>query len=106
MLTVSIHLVAAIRGCLAFRMPTNRMIDWLHSQRGLKRAIPIAFFATSAYFVAMGACAAVVERGGPGYLNLLVMLFAWNALKFALTGILMPALWVRPLRTPADRRNA
>jgi hypothetical protein len=29
----------------------------------------------------------IIDSGGPGYLNVLVMLFAWNALKFALMGV-------------------
>lgn len=40
MLMLCIHLTAAIRGYLAFYMPTNRAIDWLRTPRGLKWAIP------------------------------------------------------------------
>jgi hypothetical protein len=90
MLAVSIHLAAAIRGYLAFHMPTNRVIDWLRSPRGLKWAIPVAIVAAPAYLFSMSVCSTVVERGGPGYLNLLVLLFAWNALKFASVVLLAP----------------
>lgn len=83
MLALSIHLAGAIRGYLAFYMPTNRIIDWLRRPRGLKWAIPVAFVATPVYLFAMSVCAKVVERVGPAYLNVLVVLFAWNALKFA-----------------------
>ena len=93
MLALSIHLAAAIRGYLAFYMPTNRVIDWLRSSRGLKWAIPVAFLATPAYLFAMSVSATVVDRGGPGYLNVLVLLFAWNALKFAVMGaVSLPTL--------------
>ena len=83
MLALSIHLTAAIRCYLAFYMPTNRLIDWLRTPRGLKWAVPVALVATPANLFLMSVCATVVDRGGPGYLNVLVLLFAWNALKFA-----------------------
>jgi hypothetical protein len=86
MLAVSIHLAAAIRGYLAFYMPTNRVIDWLRSPRGLKWAIMVALVATPGYLFAMSICMTIIDRGGPGYLNVLVLLFAWNALKFAVMG--------------------
>jgi len=31
----------------------------------------------------MSICATVLQRGGPGDLNVLLLLFAWNTLKFA-----------------------
>jgi hypothetical protein len=104
MLALSIHLAAAIRGYLAFYMPTNRMIDWLRSPRGLTWAVPVALVATPAYLFAMSVCATVVDRGGPGYLNVLVLLFAWNALKFAAMGAvsLTTLLW----RSVASGRTA
>lgn len=90
MLALSIHLAAAIRGYLAFYMPTNRMIDWLRSPRGIRWAIPVAMVAVPAYMFAMGVCAASIQRGGPGYLDVLVMLFAWNAIKFSVVALLTP----------------
>jgi hypothetical protein len=80
------------------------VIDWLRSSRGLKWAIPFAFMATPGYLFAMSVCATVVDRGGPGYLNVLVLLFAWNALKFAVMGaVSLPTLlW----RSVASGRTA
>lgn len=68
MLALCIHLPAAIRGYMAYYMPTNRAVDWLRSPRGLKWAIPVALVATPAYLVAMSVCMTLIERG-PGYLN-------------------------------------
>ena len=31
-------------------------------------------------------CVTVIEDGGPGWLNLLVLLLSWNALKFLVIG--------------------
>lgn len=88
MLTLCIHFAAAIRGYMAYYMPTNRAVDWLCRPGGLKWAIPVALVATPAYLFAMSICMTIIDRGGPGHLNVLVMLFAWNALKFAVVGVL------------------
>ena len=37
----------------------------------------------------------LIERGGPGYLNLLVMLFFWNGMKFAWLAVISPLLLLR-----------
>jgi glucan phosphoethanolaminetransferase (alkaline phosphatase superfamily) len=103
MLALSIHLAAAIRGYLAFFMPTNRLIGWLRSPRGLKWAIPVALVATPAYLFAMSICVTIIDDGGPGYLNVLVMGFAWNALKFAAVGLLTPFFWLGTVWRPAAR---
>jgi hypothetical protein len=104
MLALCIRLAAAIHGYLAFYMPTNRAVGWLRSPRGLKWAIPVAVLATPTYLFAMSVCMTIIERGGPDYLNVLVMLFAWNALKFGAMGIvsvpmmLREAVWRRRVR--------
>ena len=89
------NLSAALNGYLRFYMPTNRAIDWLRTPRGLKWAIPVALVATPTYLFAMSVCAVIIERGGPGYLNVLVLLFAWNSMKFAVLGAVSPLLYVR-----------
>lgn len=92
------NLSAALNGYMRFYMPTNRALDWLRTPRGLKWAIPVALVATPAYLFAMSVCATIVERGGPGYLNALVLIFAWNSIKFAVMGVLTPVrcltLWL------------
>ncbi len=93
MLAICIRLAAAIHGYLAFYMPTNRAVEWLRSPNGLKWAIPVALAAVPSYLFAMSVCMTIIQRGGPGYLNVLVMLFAWNALKFAVVGLLTPLRW-------------
>lgn len=95
MLSACFRLAAAIHGYLAFYMPSNRAVDWLRTPRGLKWAVPVALVATPTYLFAMSVCTVVIQRGGPGYLNVLVMLFAWNALKFVVIGMLSPAMQLR-----------
>ncbi|MGH8826122.1 MAG: hypothetical protein ACRDVZ_00715 [Jiangellaceae bacterium] len=83
------HLSAALNGYMRFYMPTNIAIDLLRTPRGLKWAIPVALVATPVYLFAMSVCATLVGRGGPGYLNVLVLLFACYA-----AGLVMPT-WTR-----------
>jgi hypothetical protein len=99
MLTLLWNFSAAIRGYMRFHMPTNIAIDLLRAPRGLRRAIPVALLATPAYLLAMSICAQLATRPGLGWLNVLVLLFFWNAAKFAWLAVLTPfrclTLWLR-----------
>jgi len=89
------NLSTAIRGYLRFYMPTNIAIDLLRTPRGLKWAVPVALAAVPVYLFAMSFCATIVERGGPGWLNVLVILFFWNAMKFGWMAVLVPFLLLK-----------
>lgn len=103
MLAICIRLAAAIHGCFAFYTPTNRVVWWLRSPRDLKWAIPVAILTTPTYLFAMSVCMTIIERDGLGYLNVLVMLFAWNAIKFAALGVVATcAALARCLRVPGN----
>lgn len=105
MLTLMWHLSTAIRGYLRFYMPSNIALDLLRTRRGLKWAIPVALVAVPVYLFAMSLCATVVADGGPGWLNLLVILLFWNAMKFAWMTILSPLLLVK-VHGASFRRSA
>jgi hypothetical protein len=92
MLALMWNLSAALTGYLRHYMPANRTVDWLRTPPGLKWAIPVALVATLTYLFAMSICATTVKQGGPGCLNVLVLLFAWNAFKFAMMAVLTPLL--------------
>ncbi|CUR58487.1 hypothetical protein NOCA250087 [metagenome] len=47
----------------------------------------VSAFGRDGCLFAIRVCATMVEGGGPGYLNALVMLFAWNAISFAVMGV-------------------
>lgn len=99
MLTPLWYLSAAIRGYLRFYMPTNRAVDWLRSPRGLKWAIPVALVATPAYLALTALAMELAARPGLGWLNVLVLLFFWNAAKFAWMAVLsLPLMAGRALR--------
>ena len=102
MLTIVWNLSAAIRGYLRFYMPTNRAIDWLRTPRGLKWAIPVALVATPAYLGLTALTILGAARPGFGWVNVLVFLFFWNAMKFAwmavISLLLMAELALQSLR--------
>ena len=78
-------LSARIRHFLRRYMPTNILLAALRTRRGLRWGVPAMLIAIP-YLVAAVGCAALLERGGGGWLNILVLLFVWNALKFLIAG--------------------
>lgn len=100
MLTVLWNLSAAIRGYLRFYMPTNRAVDWLRSPEGLKWAVLVALIAAPTYLGLTALAIQLAARPDLGWLNVLVLLFFWNASKFAALGVVSPfALLTRRLRS-------
>jgi hypothetical protein len=90
MIALILTMSVAIRRYLRTYMPSNIAIDLLRSRRGLKWAVPVAGRAVPAYLFAAALAASAVDRGGPGWLSVLVILFFWNAAKFAWLIVLTP----------------
>jgi hypothetical protein len=85
MLALILGLTARIYYALRRFMPTNLVLDAIHTRRGLKWGVPTMLLAVP-YCFAMLACVGLAETGGSGWLNVLALLFAWNALKFLVAG--------------------
>lgn len=86
-------------------MPTNILIRATHTRRGLKWGVPAMLLAVF-YVVIAAALAQWVEVSAPGWINLLVLLCLWNALKFVVNGPITVVRLVR-VRTLEERyRNA
>lgn len=66
-------------------MPTNILIRATHTRRGLKWGPPAMLLAV-VYIVIAAALAQWVAGRAPGWINLLVLLCLWNALKFTVNG--------------------
>jgi hypothetical protein len=81
-------------------MPTNILLDAIHTRRGLKWGVPAMLLAVP-YAFATVPCAGLAQAGGSAWLNVLALLFAWNALKILVAG---PVTVVRLLRV--RRREA
>lgn len=88
----SYKLCSAVAFCLRAYAPTNIALDYLRTRRGLRWALPGALVLAPAYWVAGYAVSNLIEKGGPGWLNLLAALFAWNGIKFAALGLWSPML--------------
>lgn len=82
-------------------MPTNMIIRATHTRRGLKWGVPAMLLAV--LYVVIGATFAQwVADGAPGWINLLVLVCLWNALKFVVNG---PVTLVRLVRVRAIERR-
>lgn len=75
-------------------MPTNVALDAIRTRRGLKWGLPAMLFAVP-YLLAASICTSLIADGGPGWLNPLVLLFIWNALKFIVMGPVSVILLIR-----------
>ncbi|MET1082076.1 MAG: sulfate permease [Burkholderiales bacterium] len=79
------NLTAHAHAALRRFMPSNIVLDAIHTRRGLKWGAPAMLLAVP-YALAAMFCAGQIEAGGSGWLDVLALLFAWNALKFLAAG--------------------
>lgn len=86
-------------------MPTNILLDALRTRCGLKWGMP-AMLLAAPYLVVAWLCSTWVADGGPGWANLLVLLFAWNALKFIVNGPITLVLLLRVRLAERQARKA
>ena len=98
------------RGFLRRYMPTNILIDAVRTRRGLKWGIPAMLLAVP-YLLAASAFTTLIADGGPGWLNLLVLLCLWNTMKFIIMGPVSVFLLIRiraseAVALHAQRRSA
>lgn len=67
-------------------MPTNILLDTIRTRQGLKWGVPAMLLAVP-YFLIAAIVVQLIEDGGPGWLNVLILLSLWNGLKM---------LWIGP----------
>lgn len=91
---LSVRLAATIHKFLR-GAPTNRLIALLRTQRGMNWAMPSSLALVPIYLFLASMATTLIERGGPGWLNLVVLTCIWNAIKFAALGLVSPCLLVR-----------
>lgn len=85
MLRLLWNLSIRVRLFLRTYMPTNILLNALRTRRGLKWGVPAMLIAVP-YLLGAWLLTVWIADGGPGWLNLLVLLFIWNALKFFVNG--------------------
>ena len=73
------------RAFLRRYMPTNILLDAIRTRRGLKWGVPAMLLAVP-YLLAASTFTTLIADGGPGWLNLLVLLCLWNTMKFIFMG--------------------
>lgn len=95
-------IVVRARVILRRLMPTNLVLDAIHTRRGLRWGVPAMLLAVP-YGLAAVYCVGLVERDAAGWMNLLAVLFVWNALKFLAAG---PVTAIQLLRVRAREARA
>lgn len=88
--TLSVH----TRDFLRRYMPTNILLDAIRTRRGLKWGTPAVLLAVP-YLLAASTCTTVLAEGGPRWLNFLILVCLWNAMKFIIIGPVSLALLFR-----------
>lgn len=96
------NLSIRVRLFLRTYMPTNILLDALRTRRGLKWGVPAMLIAVP-YLLGAWLLTVWIADGGPGWLNLLVLLFIWNALKLLVNGPITLVVLIRA--RVAERRD-
>ena len=65
--------------------PSNLLLDYIRTRRDPKWALWAMLIAVP-YFAIAYWCTTIIGDGGPGWLNLLVLLCLWNMMKFIIMG--------------------
>ena len=100
------NLSIRVRLFLRTYMPTNVLLNALRTRRGLRCGVP-AMLIAAPYLLGAWLLTVWIADGGPGWLNLLVLLFIWNALKFLVNGPITLVVLIRArLAERRDRRLA
>lgn len=88
------NLSIRVRLFLRAYMPTNILLDALKTRRGLEWGVP-AMLLAAPYLLGAWLLTVWIADDGPGWLNLLVLLFIWNALKFLVNGAITLVVLIR-----------
>ena len=88
--------IASIHTRLFLRtwMPSNIVLDWLRTRRGLKYGVPAMLLAVP-YFAIANWCTIAIDNGAPGGLHLVVLITIWSGLKFIVMGPISVILLIK-----------
>lgn len=96
-LMLSVRLAAAAHAYLDAYAPTNILIRTLRDPCRRRLAFPVSAVLAVSYGLLGAWLTSIIDSGGPGWLNPLALLCAWNTIKFA---------WVAVASTAASARRA
>ncbi|WP_244929233.1 hypothetical protein [Nocardioides sp. W7] len=85
------YVVALTQRYLQMHAPSNRLCRRVRSLTPRWRTATALVALAAALLVAMHAVAEIVARGAPGWLNLVVLVLAWDSIKIFLAGLLVAA---------------
>lgn len=80
-------LVSAVHGYLQLYAPSSMLITWIRMSPPRWRYLPLLAGLAAATLIAMHLLAEAVADGAPGWLNLIVLILAWDTIKFALLAV-------------------
>lgn len=94
-----------VYACVHAWMPTNHLIRWVNTDRGIKWGLILGTTLTPLYYLAMIWSGDHLGTGGSGWWWLPTVWAAMNAIKFAHVAIRSPFAWVyRTVRHRTTRR--
>lgn len=82
-LMLSVRLAATVHAYLDAYAPTNILIRAMRDPDRQRLAFPVSGLLTLAYGLVGAWLTTIINSGGPGWLNPLAFLCAWNTIKFA-----------------------
>ena len=94
-----------IRDFMRRYMPSNILLDLIRTRRGLKWGIPAMLLAIPYFGVAYW-CTTLIGNGGPGWLNLVVLVCVWSGFKMLWIGPVSVGLLIRIRHQEARIRAA
>jgi hypothetical protein len=89
-------LVSTAHRYLQLYAPSNMLITWMRvaQPRGRHALLLLSVLASTA-LLAMHVLAQAVAAGAPGWLNLIVLILAWDAIKLGLAAVFVTLRWMR-----------
>ncbi len=109
---LSSDLVGSLIGIAQATFPTNYLVRWICTDRGLKWGVPIAVVLVPIYFQLLTIFQTRIEAGGSDGWNLALIWALIDCIKFVSVGIRTPFVWLygfarcRILAFEARRRAA
>lgn len=82
-LMISVRLAARVHAYLDAYAPTNILIRALRTPSGQRFAFPVSAVMAVGYGLLGAWLTTLIDSGGPGWLNPLALLCAWNTIKFS-----------------------
>jgi hypothetical protein len=90
---LSLGLARAALGVSWAWMPTNHLVRWIYTDRGLKWGLPIAVVLVPIYYQLGRLAQARIEDGGSSWWWLALAWAVVNCVKFTSVGIRTPFVW-------------